>query len=372
MARSLLSRPALTRTAAIGAVGVVAFALAACGQAPDEAPAGSEGAAPEDNSDFTACMVSDEGGFNDKSFNELSHDGLEQAEEELGVSTLEAESQSPDDYDSNLTTMVQQGCNIVVPVGFNLADATQAAADANPEVHFAIVDVDYLEGDNLLQLNYDTAQAAFMAGYAAAGYSKTGTVATYGGDNIPTVTIFMDGFARGVEYHNEQKGTDVQVIGWNPDTQTGEFVGNFSDNARANQITQGFLAQNADVILPVGGPLYQGGAEAILDAGSDAVILGVDSDLAAADERYADIVLVSIMKGLDVTVFEAIEQSFNGEFEGGYYTGTLENEGVGLSGFGAFEGELPEGMLEELDQIKADIIDGTITGISDASPEVQE
>ncbi|KAB1648180.1 BMP family ABC transporter substrate-binding protein [Pseudoclavibacter endophyticus] len=372
VARSLLSRPALTRTAAIGAVGVVAFALAACGQAPDEAPAGSEGAAPEDNSDFTACMVSDEGGFNDKSFNELSHDGLEQAEEELGVSTLEAESQSPDDYDSNLTTMVQQGCNIVVPVGFNLADATQAAADANPEVHFAIVDVDYLEGDNLLQLNYDTAQAAFMAGYAAAGYSKTGTVATYGGDNIPTVTIFMDGFARGVEYHNEQKGTDVQVIGWNPDTQTGEFVGNFSDNARANQITQGFLAQNADVILPVGGPLYQGGAEAILDAGSDAVILGVDSDLAAADERYADIVLVSIMKGLDVTVFEAIEQSFNGEFEGGYYTGTLENEGVGLSGFGAFEGELPEGMLEELDQIKADIIDGTITGISDASPEVQE
>ncbi|MGO2111198.1 MAG: BMP family lipoprotein, partial [Pseudoclavibacter sp.] len=332
MARSPLSRLALRRTAAIGAVGAIALALTACGQAPDEAPEGTEaGGEAVDNSDFTACMISDEGGFNDRSFNELAHAGLTMAEEELGISVLEAESQTADDYDSNLSTMVQQGCNIIIPVGFNLADATQAAADANPDVHYAIVDVDYLTGDNLLQLNYDTAQAAFLAGYAAAGYSTSGTVATYGGDNIPTVTIFMDGFARGVEYYNEQKSADVQIIGWDADAQTGEFVGDFTDQASANQITQGFLAQGADVILPVGGPLYQGGAEAIRDAGSDAVILGVDSDLAVADEQYADMILVSIMKGLDVTVFEAIERAVNDEFEGGFYTGTLENDGVGLS-----------------------------------------
>lgn len=362
MPRSLLSR-----AAALGAVGAVAIALTACGQAPDANTGGTAGGA--DHSDFTACMVSDEGGFNDKSFNELAYNGLVQAKDELGVTTLQAESQTPDDYESNLTTMVQQGCNIIVPVGFKLADATQAAADANPEVHFAIVDVDYLKGDNILQLNYDTAQAAFLAGYAAAGYTKSGTVATYGGADIPTVTIFMDGFAKGVEYHNQQKGTAVKVLGWDPAAATGEFVGDFTNQVRAQQIAEGFLSQGADVILPVGGPLYQGGAEAIRAAGNTAVMLGVDSDLAVADPQYADIIFVSIMKGLDVTVFDAIQSAVNGEFKAGVYTGTLENDGVGLSGFGEFESQLAPGTLDELDQIKADIISGKIANISQFSPK---
>ncbi|WP_087002060.1 BMP family protein [Gulosibacter sp. 10] len=361
----------------IGIAGISALALSACGSAPDaENPAaGGDGA---DNSDFTACMVSDEGGFDDKSFNELAHAGLDRAEEELGVSVLEAESTSPDDFGPNLQTMVDQGCNIIVPVGFMLADATQEIADANPETHFAIVDVDYLQGDNILQINYDTAQAAFLAGYAAAGYSESGTVATYGGGNIPSVTIFMDGFADGVEYYNEQKGEDVQVIGWNVESQAGEFVGNFTDNTKALQITEGFLAQGADVILPVGGPLYQGAAEAIRNAQGDseeapAVILGVDSDLTVGEPDYADIILTSVLKGLDVTVFEAIENAVNGEFAGGtVYTGTLENEGVGIAGFGEFESQLPEGMVDELEEIKAGIIAGDIEVESPSSPEVAE
>ena len=365
-----MARSPFTRIAAIGAVGLTALALAACGQAPDKpGTGGTGGSAAPGAEDFTACMISDEGGFDDKSFNQLAHDGLVKAENELGVKTLEAESKTPDDYLPNLQSMVDQGCNIIIPVGFKLADATQEVANANPETHFAIVDVDYLKGDNLLQLNYDTAQAAFMAGYAAAGYSKSGTVATYGGANIPTVTIFMDGFAKGVEYHNQQKGTSVKVLGWNPATGTGDFVENFTDQVRAQQITEGFLSQGADVILPVGGPLYQGGAEAVRAAGNSAVILGVDSDLAKADEQYADIILVSIMKGLDVTVYDAIQQAVDGKFAGGVYTGTLENEGVGLSGFGAYESKLPAGMAQELEQIKADIIAGKITDISKFSPK---
>ncbi|KAB1659546.1 BMP family ABC transporter substrate-binding protein [Pseudoclavibacter chungangensis] len=356
-----------TRTAAIAALGVASLALTACGQAPEEPANGGNGA-----TDYTACMVSDEGGFDDKSFNELAHNGLTKAAEELGVKTLESESQSADDYEPALTEMINQGCNLIIPVGFKLADATQAAADANANVDFAIVDVDYLQGDNILGLNYDTAQAAFLAGYAAAGYSKSGTVATYGGSAIPSVQIFMDGFAKGVEHYNEAKGTQVKVLGWDPASATGEFVGNFTDNVRANQITQGFLSQGADVILPVGGPLYQGAAEAIKAGGSDAVILGVDSDLAKADEQYADIILVSIMKGLDTTVFDAIKQGVDGTFTAGTYTGTLENEGVGLSGFGAFEDKLPEGMTGELDTLKADIIAGTYPDISQFSPKVQQ
>nr|WP_325210922.1 BMP family ABC transporter substrate-binding protein [Salinibacterium sp.] len=342
----------------LGILGAAALTLSACAAAPE----GDDNANGDAGSDFLACMVSDEGGFDDKSFNELSYNGLLQAEEELGIEIRESESSSEADYEPNLEGMVDAGCGIIVPVGFKLADATQAVADANPEVNFAIVDVDYLSGDNIKQLNYDTAQAAFLAGYAAAGYSTSKVVATYGGAEIPSVTIFMDGFKAGVEQWNEAKGDSVTVLPF-------DYVGDFTDQVRAQQITEGFLSQNADVILPVGGPLYQGGAEAILDAGADAVILGVDSDLAVADEKYKDLIFVSIMKGLDVTVFDSIKQAFDGEFEADVYTGTLENEGVGLSSFYDFEGELPEGMMDELDALKQQIIDGELSGFSEFSPK---
>lgn len=354
--------------AALSVASVSMLALAACGAPPAET--GATGGAGADNSDFLACMVSDEGGFDDRSFNQLSHEGLEMAVEELGVSTAEAQSSSPDDFGPNLNAMVEQGCNLIIPVGFMLADATQAVADENPDTHFAIVDVDYLEADNLLQLNYDTAQAAFLAGYASAGQSESGKVATFGGSEIPSVTIFMDGFALGVEYYNEQKGADVEVLGWNVEGQNGEFVGNFSDQTKANQITEGFLAQGADIILPVGGPLYQGAAEAIRADGDNALLLGVDSDLREKEPDYADIIFVSIEKGLDVTVYDAIESAVNEEFQGGtVYTGTLENEGVGISDFGEFESQLPEGMTDELETIRQSIIDGEIVVDSPSSPK---
>lgn len=347
-------------------MGVAALVLAGCAPAPDAGDAPAEGA-----SDFTACMVSDEGGFDDRSFNQLAHTGLTDAEAELGINVLESESASSADYAQNLDTMVSQGCNIIVPVGFKLADATAAAAEANPDIDFAIVDVEGLGIPNVLELNYDTAQAAFLAGYASAAYSKTGTVATYGGAAIPTVTIFMDGFANGVKHYNEVKGKDVKVIGWDVDSQQGSFVDDFTNVSRAKEISTGFLSQGADVILPVGGPLYQGAAEAIREGGQDAVILGVDSDLAVADEQYADIILVSIMKGLDVTVLDAISQSLDGTFEGGTtYTGVLENEGVGLSGFGSFESELPDGTLDEIETLKQEVIDGKFTDLSPSSPKV--
>lgn len=364
----------MSRKKAVGALSVASIsmlALAACGAPPEDG--GSTSAAGADNSDFLACMVSDEGGFDDRSFNQLAHEGLEMAVDQLGVSTSEVQSSSPDDFQPNLAAMVDQGCDLIIPVGFMLADATQAAADANPDTSFAIVDVDYLSADNLLQLNYDTAQAAFLAGYAAAGQSETGKVATYGGSQIPSVTIFMDGFVDGVNYYNEQKGADVEVLGWDVEGQNGEFVGNFTDNTKARQITEGFLAQGADIILPVGGPLYQGAAEAIRADGDNALLLGVDSDLRAKEPDYADIIFVSIEKGLDVTVFDAIKSAVEGNFAGGTtYTGTLENEGVGISDFGDFESQLPDGMLDELDTIREGIIDGSITVESPSSPKTSE
>ena len=342
----------------LGILGVAALTLTACASAPDDNGNNAGG----DNTDFTACMVSDEGGFDDKSFNELAHDGLDKAKSELSIKTLDSESANASEYEPNLKGMVEAGCGIIVPVGFHLADATKAIADANPDVNFAIVDVDYLEGDNIKQLNYDTAQAAFLAGYASAAYSKTKVVATYGGAALPSVTIFMDGFKAGVEHYNEVKGESVKVLPF-------DYVNDFTDQVRAQQITEGFLSQDADVILPVGGPLYQGAAEAIRDSGKDAVFLGVDSDLVKADEKYKDIILTSIMKGLDVTVFEAIKQAVDGKFVADIYTGTLSNNGVGLADFYGFEDKLPAGTMDELKQLRADVEAGKYPNLSEHSPK---
>lgn len=352
------------RYATLAVLGATAFSLTACGEAPEA----NTGAQAPGAADFTACMVSDEGGFDDKSFNELSHAGLQKAGQELGIKVQSTESQSPDEYDANLSTMVDQGCNIIIPVGFKLADATQTAALENPDVNFAIVDYAGIESPNVLHLNYDTAQAAFLAGYAAAAYSKSGMVGTFGGDNIPTVTIFMDGFVKGVEHFNKAKGKDVKVLGWGPDNPGGEFVGNFTDTVKAQQITEGFLSQGADVVMPVGGPLYKGAASAIQGAGGSAALIGVDSDLAEQDPALAGIVLTSVEKGLDVSVYEAIKLAVNGEFAGGTYVGTLQNEGVGLSDFGDFEAKLPQGTVQELEQLEADIVAGKFPNLSDASP----
>src|SRR5690606_32320622 len=121
------------------------------------------------------------------------------------------ESQSAADYGPNLSSVIDQGCNMIVSVGFSLAEATAASAEANPDLHYAIIDDNSIDLPNVQPIVYDTAQAAFLAGYAAASYSETGIIATWGGLPIPPVTIFMDGFYEGAMYFNEQNGEDVQV-----------------------------------------------------------------------------------------------------------------------------------------------------------------
>ncbi len=160
-------------------------------------------------------------------------------------------------------------------VGFALAAATKQSAAANPDIEYVLIDDSADGGDdgqtfdgkpdveNIKPLLYDTAQAAFLAGYAAADYTETGVVGTYGGMPFPTVTIFMDGFKQGAEYYTEQKGKDVKVARLGP-AQNGSFTGGFEANETAtNTARQGLLDQDVDVILPVGGPIYQGALTAI-------------------------------------------------------------------------------------------------------------
>jgi basic membrane protein A len=379
----------ISRTKKLVGVTVAAgmlIALAGCGSAPEETE--STGDAVDVVEGFTPCLVSDDGGFNDKSFNQSAKEGMDRAAEELGVEAIEVESSSANDYAPNLENLIAEGCTFIVSVGFKLSADTVASATANPDVNFAIIDDradnsgatgddgketgdGTTDAPNIKPLLFDTVQAAYLGGYAAAAWSEqagVNKVGTFGGIPIPPVTIFMDGFIDGVEKYNEDKGAAVETYGWDVDAQEGSMTGGFAANDTAKQTAQGILDQGVDVILPVGGPIYQSARDAITDAGSGTVMLGVDSDLAAADPSVADMVLVSIMKRIDEAVYAATMEAATGDFDVTTYIGTLENEGVGLSGFGSFESELPEGLLDELAALQEQIISGELEVTSPSSP----
>jgi basic membrane protein A len=354
-----------TRIAALA--GVTALLLSACGQAPDDNEPGATGDATggAGASDFRACMVSDEGGFDDQSFNQSGHEGLLQAESELGIEINAVESQADTDYAPNIDNLIQQGCNLIIGVGFKLEDPIQAAAEANPDINFALVDSAFSDADfnpisaedlpNAKPILFNTAEAAFLAGYLAAGMTETGTVATFGGLQIPSVAIFMDGFYDGVQQFNEDNGTQVNVLGWDKAAQTGSFSGDFTNQAQGQNLTQGFIDQGADIIMPVAGPVGLGAAAAAAEAGKK--IIWVDSDGFLTTE-HGSLILTSVMKQIGPAVFDVIQDAVNGDFTAEPYVGTLENEGVGLAPFHDFESVVPAELVQKIDDYKAQIIAG--------------
>ena len=341
-------------------------ALAGCAAAPEESTTPTESAAAA-VAGFKPCMVSDAGGFDDKSFNQLGYEGLEKAAGDLGVKFLAVESKSETDFAPNITSLVDQNCTLIITVGFALAAAAGEAAKANPEIDFVSID-DPVDNDfdgktdspNVKPILFDTAQAAFLAGYASASYSKAKKVGTFGGMNFPTVTIFMDGFAQGVDYWNAQKKDTVQVVGWDSAAQNGSFTGGFDANQDAINVAQSIVDQGVDVLLPVGGPIYQSAASVIRSAGREIALIGVDADVYETDPSVKDLLLTSIRKGVDVGVQDAVMAAGTGKFDATPFLGTLENEAVGLAPFHDFESKVSPDLQGELDKISAGIIDGSI------------
>ena len=354
-----------------------ALTLSSCAQAPGtgssaapSAPASASGGAS--GAAFKACMVSDSGGFDDKSFNQTSYKGLTDAKTQLGIETGQVESQTAADFAKNIQSMVDADCSIIVTVGFLLSDDTLAAAKKNPDIKFAIVDNNdpkaYPAAKNLKPLVFNTAQSSFLAGYLAAGMTKTKKLGTFGGAKIPTVTIFMDGFSQGVDYYNKQKSTDVKVLGWDAAKQDGQFTGDFEDPKGGQRTAQGLISQGADIVFPVAGPAGLGALQAAKASGGKVNAVWVDTDGCVSAETYCPNIITSVFKGMDVAVTNAIKSAQDGSFSNEPYVGTLENNGTGLAPFHDFDSKVPAELKSELDALKADIISGKIKIESKAQP----
>jgi basic membrane protein A len=312
-------------------------------------------------------MVTDTGGIDDKSFNASSWQGMQEAASadpsKVTVKYLQSTTQA--DYASNISAFLGQKCGIIVTVGFLMAQATQNAAKANASAKFAIVDYPKFPQTNIDSLTFNTVQDGFLGGYLAAGMSKTGKVATFGGQKLPTVTIYMDGFWDGVQYYNKQHHKNVKVLGWSEPSQTGEFTNSFTNLTQGQTITQQFITEGADVIFPVAGGVGLGAAKAVQNAdnqaGSTKVTMEwVDTDGCISAAQYCKYFITSVEKGIQTAVKNAVLGAANSTFAGGAYIGTLANGGVGLAPYHDFASTIPASLQSEINTVKADIISGKI------------
>ena len=311
---------------------------------------------------FTACQVTDVGGIDDGSFNETAWKGVEDSMSEYGIDGRYVESQSGSDYEPNLSSMRDNNCNVIFAVGFLMGDATKAAAEANPDQYYSILDYLYDPTiPNVIGQVYATNEGGFMAGYLAAGMSNTGVVGTFGGMNIPPVTAFMDGFAHGVAHYNAAKDANVQVLGWNPASKEGLFTGNFESLDDGRAFAQNLYDEGADIVMPVAGPVGFGSSALANELGPDALkIIGVDADMTVTDPERAHVYLTSVVKRMDNTVKAVIKQALDGDFAGGVMVGNVANGGVALAPYHSFESSIPADLKAEVDAIRAGIIDGSV------------
>ena len=319
---------------------------------------------------FKACMVTDTGGINDKSFNASAYKGMKDAQKvNKNISVKVLSSNSTADYVPNINNFVHQGCGIIVTVGFLMDKATAAAANAHPLQKFAIVDDAPAapKSHELLSLQYETDQAGFLGGILAAGSSKKGTVATFGGQEFPSVTLYMNGFVAGVRYYNKIAHKHVKVLGWTPAkgacslstcNGSGTFVGNFTDQTAGKTDTANFFAQGADIVFPVAGSVGLGSIAAAKLAGVGHSVMWVDSNGCVSDAADCKWFIGTVAKGVEPSVAAAVELAASGRFHGGTYVGTLKNAGTALEYGGIM---VPASLKAMIATAKAGIISGMIS-----------
>ncbi len=314
-------------------------------------------------------MVTDQGGLDDHSLNQARWAGLEAAAAKYGIDVQALVSTAETDLAPNVEQASASGCGFVLTVGWSLAPATSDSATANPDVDYAIVDDASIDLPNVKPIVFDTAQASYLAGYLAAGVTKTGKVATFGGGNEPAVTLFMDGFADGIAKYNEVHGTSVQLLGWDKAAQDGAFTGDYEDKNKGKVLTQGFIDQGADIILPVAGQVGEGAAAAALEH-PGTLIIWVDTDGFDVPglEQYQPIMLTSVMKKMGEAVLEIIGNHLDGSFTNDPYVGTLANGGVDIAPFHDLEATVGSTLAGEIEDLRAQIVSGAIVVESASAP----
>jgi len=243
-----------------------------------------------------------------------------------------------------------------------------------PDINFSIFDYAYPDAfgvpegvvgnaeciPNVMGSIFKTDQAAFLAGYVAAGMTETGKLGYFGGAPIPTVTIFGVGFQAGMEHYNEVHGTEVELLGWDNETGEGLFTGDFGDLTKGKESAESLFDEGADIFMGVGGLIGAPGFDVARERGGYGI--WVDTDGYESLPGVQDVILTSVMKVMDEAVFAIIEETMDGNFQGcGVYVGDLANGGVGLAPYHDLDSAVPDDLKAEVEALAAAILSGEIT-----------
>ena len=300
-------------------------AIAACNGASSSSGSGSSSPA---SAQSKIGVVLDTGGENDKSFNEYTLKGARDGAAAAGLEMSYIVSTASSDYEKNIETQISEGANLVITVGFLMGDATAAIAKRYPETKFAIIDYAYppgkdgtdpYKGDlkNVTSLMFAEDQVGYLTGVLAACVSKSGTIATVSGMEIPPVQRYVKGFQAGAKSLNPQIKT------------LNQYVPDFNDPATGKSVGQSFISQGADVIFAVGGNTGNGGLLAAKEASVKAI--GVDVDQYFTYPEVKDVLLTSAKKNIDIATAQAIKDFAASKLQPGISTATIASGGVGLA-----------------------------------------
>ena len=294
------------------------------------------------NKDFKIGIVTDVGGIHDGSFNQSAWEGAEKAASELGITANYQESKTDADYKPNIENFIDQDYDLIVCIGYQLADALKEEATANPDTHFAIVD-DSSNADlpNVTCLMFEQSQASYLVGYVAGLTTKSNTIGFVLGMSTDTMNEFGYGYLAGAIDANPK----VKVLQTNANS--------FSDTAAGKTAANNMVAQGADVIFHAAGGTGLGVIDACQEAGIWAI--GVDSDQSSIAPKT---ILTSAMKRVDNAVYDAAKLGAEGSYKGGVVTYTLADSGVDIA---PTTDNIPADVLTKVNDVKAKIISGEIT-----------
>lgn len=341
-------------TTLAAAILAAALVLTSCGGDDDtttEPKADGETSAPA--SDIKVGLAYDIGGRGDQSFNDAAAAGLDKAKAEFGVETKEAEATGGEPEsakEERLRALASAGFNPVIAVGFAYSPAVAKVAKELPDTQFAIIDDAAAVGDNIANLLFAEEQGSFLVGAAAALKSESGNIGFVGGVDVPLIHKFEAGYEAGAKEVNPDVKIQVKYL-----TQPPDFSG-FGDPAKGKTAAAGMYDAGADVVYQAAGGSGGGVFEAAKAAG--AMAIGVDSDqYNTADPAVRDVIITSMLKKVDVAVYDFISTVVDGNFAPGTVTYDLEKDGVGYSTTGGAIDDI----TDKLDDYKQQIIDGSIT-----------
>ena len=318
------------------------------------------------SNDVSACQLASEPITNGSGFEAAIHDGLTNAATDLGIIVRTTVSTSEATDRAAVRSFIDRGCNVIVAQAF-LQDLIVRFAQQHPEQKFALIDpFESPQLPNILGVGFRVDEGAFLAGYLAAGTTKTGVVGTFGGLPVPTVFPFMDGFAAGIFKYNEDNGTEVELVGWNPGPGTGSFIsqtefGAFGDVEGGHRLGAKLIRQGADVIFPVAGRAGLGAADAAREAGG-VLMVGVDFDQFFEAPQFADLWLTSVRKRYDIAVRNVVRLVVQGTFKGGTtFVADVGNGSVDLAPFHDLDDQVPADLKTRLQELRVGIAKGTIS-----------